>query len=243
MRTWWLVSCGAAVLGAMALGFSLAWLRDIRVADPAVQGASVGAIAGVAGGILGASITAWTTGRAAERTLRDAQTARFADRERELAARMLDFGWSHLFSVDANHGPRQEHGQTSWSDIDEFGRWAQELSLLVTTQESFIAIKRLQDVVAAATYFAAFTDRLPEDERATNLKLWMGYSRAYLQEARVFENAIRVELGRPPIDRSVRVPPVEPLADHTQTPGDLPSPTMHPGIVSSPDREKHGVVE
>ena len=50
-----------ALAAACLVGFALATLRDIRASDPAVQGAIVGALAVVAGGLVGSAVGAWGT--------------------------------------------------------------------------------------------------------------------------------------------------------------------------------------
>jgi hypothetical protein len=89
MRTWALravVLTGVAAAAAVA-GFGAAVLLNLRVADPAVQGAIVGAMAGVIGGVAGAlivSVGAWIVARMNRDEAR--RTALLVDRKNAIVA-------------------------------------------------------------------------------------------------------------------------------------------------------------
>ena len=189
---------GLVAVVAAAVGFVAAALLGVRVSDPAVQGAVVGAIAGVTGGVLGAGITAWTTRQTAADTLRDAWDARFADRIRDLAAQMLDSADRYVTACDRVKAPR-------WNkDVPEppqpelghtFGQVAQELRLLARLPATQAAVGGLSTAVEKVKF------EVEVDWIAGPAGSWGRAQQGYRAAVEQFEDAVRVELGRSPIER------------------------------------------
>ena len=185
-----LVAAAAAVVG-----FAGAALLGVRINDPAVQGALVGGGAGVAGGVLGAGITAWAARQTTTENLRDARDSRFADRVRELAAQMLDVADRHLltwtWAVERGEGRKVPNPEPAGT----VGQVGQELRLLVRTQVAYDAVEGLTTAWVKLGYvYGTRTVGSPKDD------LWESVVTAYEHAVATFEVAFRTELGRPPVE-------------------------------------------
>jgi hypothetical protein len=146
------------VVAALA-GFALALIAGARVSDPSVQGALVGALAGIAGGVIGAAIGVFGSREVARLTIRDSQEARREARQdaerakflRERREAIMEFlqviqdttetAWSLLFNRETamvmalDLGWQVGHALTSLSLHDAV--LAAEARELVTAAHSF----------------------------------------------------------------------------------------------------------
>lgn len=213
-------------VGGAAIGMAGAGLVGVRINDPAVQGAVVGAVAGVVGGTLGAGITAWTTRETTTATLSEARASRegselaahesrddaqqtlFADRVRELSAQLRSAS-DRFATAAAQLESRRKWDKESLGFADpqldhSFGQAVQELRLLVRLPSTYAAIDHIARAIHRVENSMSGWFAIADDFDAA--------AAGYLAAAEAFEDAIRVELGRLPIERPLRLPPFLPLA-------------------------------
>jgi hypothetical protein len=183
-----------AALAAVAGAFVGVWVGGRISANAARDAARIAAEA--------AGRSAATAREIADADREELQATRFADRVRQLAAEMLDSGDRYLTRVGIvvvkSMGPEKLPAPEFDHSI---GRAAQELRLLVRRPETYAETGKLYGVLSSS----GLHDRLwalerNPDEAAAALRLWQETWHAYLQQAKLFEDAIRLELGRTPID-------------------------------------------
>ena len=181
----------------------------VAVALAAVIGVLLAGLAGLGGALLGARIGAKAIRTAAEAALdesrderEEARRARFADRVRELAARMLGTAEryapalrDHLFPASLWEAPpRPELG-------DGFLLVARELRLLVRSPSTLDSIDAFIAAVGLLDRFAPYPGRPGRSGAARRLKteeirdFHASYQR-FTEAAEAFELAVRQELDR-----------------------------------------------
>jgi hypothetical protein len=177
--------------------------------------ALVGVIAGLVGVVIGGRISgnaareaAKIAAAASDADREEAKAARFADRVRELATQMLDAASQYVFACNDIYN-RAQWDKTASSETGPplshgFGQAGQELRLLVRLPETYAAIDRLE----AATLNVQFQFTL--FEVFTSDAAWKQAQHGHAAAVQRFEDAFRVELGQPPIER----PAAELQADH-----------------------------
>jgi hypothetical protein len=138
----------------------------------------------------------------------EARAALFADRVRELASQLLDDARRYMTSCDAAVvAAVSKRDVPEWPAVElaSIARTAQQLRLLVRLLGTYEGIGKFMGTL----FFAYLVNIVVSHPTAENVNDWRQAYRAWIDESLKFEDAIRVELGRPPIQR-IPVLPIPP---------------------------------
>ena len=196
----------AIVLAAViALGGVVVGLVGVMIGGRISAGAAREAAKIAADAAHESSVAAWAT---ANDDRDEARAARFADRVRELAAQMLATADRFATAAEAFDGHERLNAklatrmpETSSPSLDkQFGAAAQELHLLVRLPTTYAAIATFTQAVARMENELPWLGGVSDDFTAAIA--------ACRRQVPTFEDAIRDELGRDPIKRPPRIPPI-----------------------------------